>query len=171
MYYLNHLYHYYLKGFNDLFRNSFKYFGLLMVSPLKGIIPSIATETLITGNLIRNLYKNLSWEQEKHIIYEAIDYSNMIGGAINDLEGTSRMVDATLDDIIHLKMEYNEKFKKYHGDFLEYREIMQKISNMENKIIGNKIKIEMLRKKALEQKKINDIKLVKIKELNRGDNQ
>ena len=162
----NEIVSYHLKGFNELFRNSFKYFGLLMISPLKGIIPSIATETLITGNLIKNLYKNLSWEEEKHIIYEAMDYSSMISNAIDDLNVTSGIVDKTLDDIVRLKMEYNDKFKKYHGDFLEYREVMQKIGDMENKIIGNKIKIEIMKKRALEQKRLNDKKMVKIKELN-----
>ena len=157
---------YHLKGFGELFRNSFKYFGLLMVSPLKGIIPSIATETLITGNIIKNLYKNLEWEEEKRMVYEAMDYSNMINNAISDLESTNSIVDRTLDDIVHLKIKYNEQFKKYQGDFLEYREIMHKINDMENKILGNKIKIEMMKKRALEQKKANEKKLVLVKEMN-----
>ena len=157
---------YHLKGFGELFRNSFKYFGLLMVSPLKGIIPSIATETLLTGNLIKNLYRNLEWEESRKMVYEAVDYTSMLSSAINDLDGTNRIVDATLDDIVHLKMQYNEKFKKYQGDFLEYRDIMRKISDMENKILGNKIKIEMMRQRALEQQRINDKKMVLVKKLN-----
>ena len=157
---------YRLKGFNQLFMNSFKYFGLLMVSPLKGIIPSIATETIITGNLIKNLYKNLEWEESKKMVYEAIDYSTVLGNTINDLDNTNRIVDMTLDDIVHLKMRYNENFKKYQGDFLEYREIMHKISDMENKILGNKIKIEIMKNKALEQQRINNHKLILVKKLN-----
>ena len=157
---------YHLKGFSEIFRSTFKYFGLLMVSPLKGIIPSIATETLITGNLIKNLYKKLEWEETRTMVYEAIDYSKLISNAINDLESTSNIVDMTLDDIVHLKMKYNEQFKKYQGDFLEYREIMQRINDMENKILGNKIKIEMMKKRALEQQKANEKKLKLVKELN-----
>ena len=161
---------YHLKGFGKLFRNSFKYFGLLMVSPLKGVIPSIATETLITGNLIKNLYKNLEWEESRKMIYEAIDYSDVISNAINDLDNTNRIVDATLEDIVHLKMKYNDKFKKYQGDFLEYSDIMHKINDMENKILGNKIKIEMMRKRALEKKRENEKKLVLVRELNNKEN-
>ena len=161
---------YHLKGFGKLFRNSFKYFGLLMVSPLKGGIPSIATETLITGNLIKNLYKNLEWEESRKMIYEAIDYSDVISNAINDLDNTNRIVDATLEDIVHLKMKYNDKFKKYQGDFLEYSDIMHMINDMENKILGNKIKIEMMRKRALEKKRENEKKLVLVRELNNKEN-
>ena len=74
--------------------------------------------------------------------------------------------DKTLDEIIHLKMKYNEKFKKYQGDFLEYRDIMHKISDMENKILGNKIKIEMMRKKALDQERENNKKMKLVRKLN-----
>ena len=156
-----------LKGFGALFRNSFKFFGLLMLSPLKGVIPSIATETLLTGNLIKNLYKNLELEETRRMVYEAMDYSSMINNAIRDLDSTSRIVDTTLDDIVRLKMKYNEKFKQYKGDFSEYRDIMNKINDMENKILGNKIKIEMMRKRALEQERVNQKKLVLVKELNK----
>lgn len=157
---------YHFKGFHKLFLNSFKYFGLLMVSPLKGIIPSIATETLITRNMIKNLYRNLEIEEERKVVYEAMDYSNIISSAINDLDSTSNIVDATLDDIVHLKMKYNDQFKKYQGDFYEYRDIMHKINDMENKILGNKIKIEIMKKRALEQQKANENKLKLVRQLN-----
>ena len=157
---------YRLKGFGKVFKNTLKFFGLLMVSPLKGIIPSIATETIITGNMIKNLYKNLEWEEEKKMVYEAMDYSSMINNAISDLESTGRIVDMTLDDIVRLKMKYNEKFKQYRGDFTEYQFVMQKINDMENKILGNKIKIELMKKKALDQKRENEKKLRLVRELN-----
>ena len=159
-----------LKGFDRLFKNSLKFFGLLMLNPLKGIIPSIATETIITGNLIKNLCKNLEWEKEKKMVYEAIDYSNLINNAISDLDGTSRIVDDTLENIVRLKIRYNEKFKKYQGDFLQYEQIMYKINDMENKIFGNKIKIEMMKKRALDQKRANEKKLVLVKKLNEKEN-
>ena len=142
-----------------------------MISPLKGIIPSIATETLITGSLIKNLYNNLELEEVKRMHYDAIDYSNLIAGAINDLERTNNIVDGTLDDIVHLKMKYNDKFREYEGDFSEYHDIMNKINDMENKILGNKIKIEMMKKRAMDQKRANDKKLKLVKKLNDKENQ
>ncbi len=74
----------------------------------------------------------------------------------------------TLDDIVKLKMRYNDKFKMYQGDFLEYKDVMHKLNDMENKILGNKIKIEMMKKKTLEQQMINEKKLKLVKELNKN---
>ena len=98
-----------------------------------------------------------------------MDYSSIINNAISDLESTNRIVDTTLEDIVQLKIKYNEKFRKYQGDFLEYQEIMHKINDMENKILGNKIKIEMMRKRALEQQKENEKKLILVKKLNENE--
>lgn len=157
---------YRLRGFNQLLFNSFKYVGLIMLSPFKGVIPSIATETLIMRNVVSNLYKNISCVEIKKMVYDAIDYSTEITRAIGDLNSTERLVDLTLDDIVKLKIKYNEEFKKYQGDFLEYEEIIGKINDMENKILGNKIKIEIMKKKMYEKERENQKKLMKVKEFN-----
>ena len=56
---------YKLEGFNSLVGNSFKYVGLMLMSPLKGLFPSIATQTVVTKGIIHNLYNNLEWEENK----------------------------------------------------------------------------------------------------------
>lgn len=160
---------YHLKGFNKLLFNSFKYFGLLMLSPLKGVFPAIAAEALITRGMVKNLYRNLNWEEERKIVYEAIDYSSLINATINEMENTSNIIDMTLSDIVRLRTEYNKKFKEYQNDFSEYIDVMHKIDEMENKILGNKIKIEIMKKRALEQKKENNKKLVLVDKLNSND--
>jgi|GEM_PF-468942 hypothetical protein len=162
------IYSYKLNGFNALLFNSFKYVGLLMLSPLKGIIPAISTETLITKNVVANLYNNLEWEESKKLVYEAIDYSGEINRAINDLNYTSDIVDSTLDDIVRLKIQYNQQFKKYQGDFLEYEKVIGKINDMENKILGNKIKIEIMKKHMLDKERENYKKLELVDKLNKN---
>ena len=162
------IYSYKLNGFNALLFNSFKYVGLLMLSPLKGIIPAISTETLITKNVVANLYNNLEWEESKKVVYEAIDYSGEINRAINDLNYTSDIVDSTLDDIVRLKIQYNQQFKKYQGDFLEYEKVIGKINDMENKILGNKIKIEIMKKHMLDKERENYKKLELVDKLNKN---
>lgn len=157
---------YRLKGFNRFLFNSFKYVGLLMLSPLKGIVPSIATETVLTRNVVSNLYNNIEIEETRRMVYEAIDYSSEIRNAISDLNNTGKLVDMTLEDITKLKMKYNEQFKKYQGDFYEYEEVIRRINDMENKILGNKIKIEIMKSKMKEKEMENSKKLIKVKELN-----
>lgn len=163
------VYSYRLNGFNALLFNSFKYVGLLMLSPLKGVIPAISTETLITKNVVANLYNNLEWEESKKVVYEAFDYSGEINRAINDLDYTSNIVDSTLDDIVKLKIQYNQQFKKYRGDFLEYEKVIGKINDMENKILGNKIKIEIMKKHMLDKERENHKKLELVDKLNRNE--
>ena len=160
---------YHLKGFNKLLVNSFKYFGLLMLNPLKGIFPAIVSETLITRNIVNNLYGNLKWEEDRKIIYEAIDYSSSLDSIIHDIDVASNNVDMTLSDLVVLKMEYNKKFKLCHGDINEYKAIIDKIENMENKILGNKIKIEIMKKRTIEQKNENNKKLILVNNLNKNE--
>ena len=161
---------YKLKGFGKYLFNSFKYLGLLMMSPLRGVVPSIATQTLVTKNVVSNLYQNLEWEENRKMVYDAIDYSSSIAGAINDLDSTDRVVDSTLDDIIRLKMEYNSKFRMYQGDFSEYEEVIRKINDMENKILGNKIKIEIMKSRMREKERENEHKLKLVRKLNDEEN-
>ena len=158
--------YYRMNGFGRFLGNTFRYLGLLMLSPLRGVVPSIATQTIITRNAMGNLYNNIHWEENRRMVYNAIDYSVEIKNAINDLDSTDKLVDKTLDDIIKLKMIYNDKFKKYQGDFYKYQEVIRKINDMENKIIGNKIKVELMKKKMLEKEQINAKKLKLVKQYN-----
>lgn len=160
---------YKLKGFNKFLLTSFKYIGLLMLNPLKGIVPSIAMETLLTKNVVANLYNNLVWDETRRMVYETIDYSSDISNAIYDLDYANRLVDGTLEDIVNLKIKYNEDFKKYQGDFLEYTQVINKINDMENKILGNKIKIEMMQKKYREFEEANYKKLKLVNQLNKEE--
>ena len=142
---------YKLKGFNQLLANSFKYLGLLLVNPLKGVLPGIVTQTAITKNLVHNLYNNLCYEETKTMINEAIDYSSMIDGMLNNLDSTAILVDSTLDEIIKLKNKYISEFSQYESSFSSYKETIRKLNKMENAIVGNKIKIDNLRLKMKEK--------------------
>lgn len=160
---------YHLKGFGQLLINSFKYFSLLMLSPLRGMIPSIVRETVTTKNIISNLYHNLVWEEKKYRVYETVDYGNKIMEAINSVDNASRIVDETLEDIVNLKIQYNQQFKRYQGDINEYRDVIGKLNNMENKIMGNKIKMEIIKRQMKEQEKINQQKMLMIRKLNEDE--
>lgn len=161
---------YRLKGFNQLLGNSFKYLGLLLVNPLKGLIPGIATQTLVTKNVVRNLYHNLEWEANKKMVYETIDYSDSIKIAINNLDDTSHLVDATLEEIVKLKSKYQAEFSRYENEIPGYKDAIKKINKMENAILGNKIKMELMRQRMKEKERQNSNKLKMVKKLNSSQN-
>lgn len=157
---------YRLKGFNQLLGNSFKYLGLLLVNPLKGFVPSIAVQTITTKNMIKNLYNNLEWEEERKTVYEVIDYSMSINSMINDLDNMSLMINSTLEDIIVMKAKYVKEFSQYENSFSEYKDAIKKIEEIENVLLGNKIKVEMIQRKMIEKEKENESKLKMVKKLN-----
>lgn len=161
---------YRLKGFNQLLGNSFKYLGLLLVNPLKGLVPGIATQTLVTKNMVRNLYKNLEWEEDRRMVYDAIDYSNEINIAINNLDSTSSLVDSTLEDIVRLKSKYMNEFSQYEGSFSSYKDAIKKLNKIENAVLGNKIKIENMKIRMREKERQNENKLKMVKKLNSSSN-
>lgn len=157
---------YRLKGYGRYLFSTFKYMGLLLANPLKGLIPSIATQTIIAGNAMENLRRGLQWEERRRMVYEAVDYYGTINQAIHDLSFTGDMVDKSLDDLVRLKMEYNDRFKKYQGDFYEYRDVIARINKMEDLLMGNKIKIEMMRARMLENERANKNKMKLVRKLN-----
>ena len=159
---------YRLNGFNQLLSNSFKYLGLLLINPLKGLMPGIVTQTLVTKNVISNLYNNLEWEENKKIIYEAIDYSTALNAAMSNLDMTSMIIDSTLEDISKLKNKYMKDFSKYEYSFSSYRDAIKKINKMENAVLGSKIKIEKMQQRMKEKERQNENKLKMVKKLNSG---
>lgn len=160
---------YRLKGFNQLLGNSFKYLGLLLVNPLKGVVPGIAMQTLVTKNTIRNLYNSLEWEENRKIEYDAIDYSYSINIMIDNLDNMSSMIDSTLEDIIKLKSKYMNEFSQYENSFSSYRNTIKKMNKIENAVFGSKIKIEIMKSRMKEKENENNNKLLMVKKLNSVD--
>jgi len=157
---------YIFKGYRKILANSFKYIGLLLLSPLKGIMPGIATQTIITKNVLDNLKKSFALEERRKIVYEAIDYEAEINRVVNDIDYMRMVVDSSLDDVANLKRKYNEYFRKDECTYHEYREVIKQLNKIENSIIGNKVKIEIMKEKMYENKKNNDNTMVKVRKLN-----
>ncbi|MBQ2872648.1 MAG: hypothetical protein IJE89_01450 [Bacilli bacterium] len=161
---------YRLKGFNQLLGNSFKYLGLLLVSPLKGLIPGIATQTLITKNMIQNMCNNLEWEENRKMVYDAIDYTESINRAVGNLDDTSNLVNSTLEDIVRLKENYQKKFSSYEREMPAYKNAIKKINKIENAILGSKLKIDLVKTQMKEKERQNSNKLKMVRKLNNSQN-
>ena len=120
--------------------------------------------------MIRNLYDNLEWEENRRMVYDAIDYSSSINVAINNLDHTASLVDSTLRDLVELKGKYKKEFSKYEGKFSSYNDAIKKINKIENAVLGSKIKIEHMRERMKEKERQNDSKLKMVKKLNNSSN-
>lgn len=155
-----------LKGFDKLLSNTFKYMSLLLISPLKGLLPSVATEMLITKNTIKNLRSNLKWEETRKMVYTAIDYDSSIRYAMSNVSDVSSLVDSAMDDVARLKREFSDRFSQYSYQMPEYKEIIKKLNKMENAIAGNRVKLNVTMNRLKQNKIANEHKLKKVKKLN-----
>ena len=157
---------YKLRGFGKYVSSTFKYLGLLMLTPLRGVFPAIATQTVIAHDMVHNLRKQITLEEKRKMVYKAVDYENSINYAIGDLGHTSNLLDSTLEDLARLKKEYNEKFREYQGDFMEYHDVISKISSMQEAMINNRIKVEIMKNKAKTYLVTNDNKMKLVRKMN-----
>ena len=152
-----------IKGFGELVSASFKYLGLLMLNPLKGTIPGIGIEALATRELIGNLYHNLHLEKTKHIHYSTVNYHYELNSKIRDVEYVDNLLDSSLRDISRLKSDFKLKFD---SSFSSYDSTLNKINKIEHTIVRNQNKVNKIRKRMENSKKINEEKLMRIKKLN-----
>jgi DNA repair ATPase RecN len=104
------------------------------------------------------------------IVYETIDFASSINTAINDLEHTLNLVNLSINDIKRLKEKYINDFSKYSSSSIEYNEVIKKINKIENSLLNNKIKIQLIHEGMKEKAKENDKKMKMVKKLNCSSN-
>ena len=154
-----------LKGFSDLAFASLKYMGLMMLNPLKGTIPGIGVQVVATKNLIGNLRNNLHWEEVKHVKYSAFNYEHEINDNIFDINYVSSYVDDAIFDIKKIKEDF---LLQYDSRIPNYDNTLDSIKKIEHALYRNKNKIDKIRDNLKKSKKINDDKLVRVRELNKN---
>ena len=152
-----------IKGFGELVRASFKYLGLLMLNPLKGTLPGIGVEALAAKELVGNLYQNLHLEKTKHIHYSTVNYQNELNSKIRDVEYVDNLLGDSLRDISKLKSDFKLKFD---SSFPSFDSTLDKINKIEHTIVRNQNKVNKIKKRMENSKKINEEKLMRIKKLN-----
>lgn len=153
---------YKFKGINELVSNSIKYISLLMINPLIGIIPSIAVNTLATRKVIKNIHKNLRIEKIDKVRYEAVNYDLEIRNKLNDLDYTGEMIDDTIKMIDNLKIEMIKQF----GDMSSLGDTLKKLDDIRDKVVNDRDKLDIVKKKMVAGRRVNDDKLVKVRKLN-----
>lgn len=152
-----------LVGLSDLLVQGFKFLGLKLLSPLSGFIPSIAGETIVTRNMIKNIYKSMHEESVSQMYYSAVDYNSELNVKINDINYTEVLVNDTLKDLKRVKEDF---FTIYDINIPGYDDTLKSINKMEDIIYKNQCKVKIVKDKLKLSKKINEDKMIKVRKLN-----
>lgn len=151
-------------GYDKLLFNNLKYISLLLLSPLKGLFPVIATSTLATKSTIDLLKKQVNIEESKQIVYTAENYEKQITTNISSVNDMKYLISSSISDIKKIKEKLQQD--KSLSSSLEYKNIMGKINDIEIVLNNNKNKLDIIETKLNGYKKINSDKLVKVRKLN-----
>ena len=154
---------YHLRGINDMLHMSLRYAGLMLLSPFRGMIPSIAIQTLVTRNMLHNIREHLHWEEVQHVRYEAENFDSEIRRNLTDVHYVSNLISDALRDVQNLKDDFSYQ---YNANIPGYDDTLSQIDKIYYTILRNQNKIDKIEKNLYKGKKLNDEKLVRVREMN-----
>lgn len=154
-----------LVGMGEVFRSGLKYIGTVM-NPFKYTRNGIAQSTILAKRLVDNALNNVHMETRTKISYQAADYSYEIDRCLNELEYVSNTIDKSLEDITYLKNRYISELIKYKYRVPKIAKTYQDIIKLENLLLSNKRKTQMMINKTNNLELTNKNKLIKVKKLN-----
>ena len=157
---------YQLKGMDDLLGHGLKYMGLMLLSPFSGLLPSIGYQALLTRRMVQSAYHSLHYEKKRHIHYYANDYESEILAKLSDIDYTSYLLSDTLDNVQKLKEDF---LRQYQSNIPLYEDFLKKINIMEEKIIHQQNRINIISKKLKKSQERNQHKMMKVRDLNQND--
>lgn len=151
-----------LRGIGNLVGASLRYMGLMALSPFMGILPSIYMNALSTRKMIHNLRQNLKFEDVVHVKYDYQDFDNEICGHIVNVDTTSYLLDGALADVRKLR---EDLMFIYDSRVLGFDETLKKINQIEENILRNQNRVEIVKRKLIRGREINSNKLRKVRKL------
>ena len=151
--------------FNDLLNNSLLFISTISLNKKLPIIPRIFINTLVTNQLVRNLYQSMNPEKTTEIKYSAIDYDKEISSKINDIDYTSNVISDTLSTIKNIKSEF---LGQYNSQLKGYTETLTKINKLEELVINNQYKVETIKEKLSKSRDQNQEKILKLENLKKN---
>lgn len=154
-----------LVGIGEVFRSGLRYIGTV-INPFKYTKNGIAQSTILAKRLVDNALKNVHMETRTKISYQATDYSYEIDRCLNELEYVSSTIDKSLEDITYLKNRYISELIKYQYRVPKIAKTYQDIIKLENLLLSNKRKTQMMINKTNNLELANKNKLIKVKKLN-----
>lgn len=153
-----------LKGMDGFLLTSLRYIGLLTLTPLRGLLPSIGAKTAATRKLLHSMLDNMHYETTKKAVYSVSNYEQEINNKIYDVNSVEDNIELALQDVSRLKNEFKDCFLKYNLD--EYEKAYKKIMMIEKNIKNSQEKVNIIKQRLIKNKEINRTTLVKVRKLN-----
>ena len=153
-----------LKGMDGFLLTSLRYIGLLTLTPLRGLLPSIGAKTAATRKLLHSMLDNMHYETTKKAVYSVSNYEQEINNKIYDVNSVEDNIELALQDVSRLKSEFKDCFLKYNLD--EYEKAYKKIMMIEKNIKNSQEKVNIIKQRLIKNKEINRTTLVKVRKLN-----
>lgn len=154
-----------IKNLDKLLYYDAKYFFALMLTPLKGVFPSIAMNAVATKKMVDNIRKTVHIEEIKKTVYEAPDYLKELDYTLYSLADVGMILDSNIDCLKSLEIEIKEKFQNYDPEKTE--QILNNITKMRKILDNNRYKLEKVKNSVYGNIKKNEKVKKKVKELNK----
>lgn len=154
-----------IKNLDKLLYYDAKYFFALLLTPLKGVFPSIAMNAVATKKMVDNIRKTVHIEEIKKTIYEAPDYLAELDYTLYSLADIGMMLDSNIDRLKSLESEIKTKFQNYDPEKTE--QILKNITKMRKILDNNRYKLEKVKTSVYGNIKKNEKVKKRVKELNK----
>ncbi len=154
-----------IKNLDKLLYYDAKYFFALLLTPLKGVFPSIAMNAVATKKMVDNIRKTVHIEEVRKKVYEAPDYLTELDYTLYSLADVGMMLDSNIDRLKSLELEIKEKFQNYDPEKTE--QILRNITKMQKILDNNRYKLEKVKTSVYGNIKKNEKVKKRVKELNR----
>ena len=154
-----------IKNLDKLLYYDAKYFFALLLTPLKGVFPSIAMNAVATKKMVDNIRKTVHIEEVKKKVYEAPDYLTELDYTLYSLADVGMMLDSNIDRLKSLELEIKEKFQNYDPEKTE--QILNNITKMRKILDNNRYKLEKVKTSVYGNIKKNEKVKKRVKELNK----
>lgn len=153
---------YRMRGVEDILSSIMLYLSIMVKIPFRNNKVQVGSKALVTGRMLRNLSK-MRPRAVEYTKYEADDFHDELFSHLSEVEVTMLVIDTVLDDVSKMKLEFEDEFKnKVPG----YEKVESKLREIETSIKDSKKKLENASDRLKADVKVNNRKLVKVKELN-----
>ena len=145
--------------------------GGILTLPLSGLnIFGVTLGTTLINRGLKGLNRSIETKEKIIIDYKYEDLSNKLSKVEDKLEYINLTLADSLNEIARLKNNITIVFLKYKDILPDYEATLNKVLNLEEKLVKQQEKMKNIGEKEEEEKKLKKEKIYKIGEMKRNDN-